>query len=109
MLAATGPISDLPPRPTASENSPPMVVVGGDEDWHHAAARGIDSGVQRAHAASRRSLAASMSTMAEFTAMPVSAMTPWGGQRQRIARDDEASTTPGEGQRHGDGMISGCQ
>ena len=75
--AATGPHSnDLPPSPTASENRPPMVVT-----------EVIRIGTTRRRAAytaacstpmpeASRSLAASISTMAEFTAMPVSAMTP---------------------------------
>ena len=77
ILEATGPqISDFPPSPTASENRPAMVVVVV-----------IRIGITRLRAAYTvacsgrmpalmRELAASIRTIALFTAIPVSAMIP---------------------------------
>jgi len=78
MLAATGPhSSDLPASPKASENSPAMVVpeVIRMAITRRRAAYSVACRVDMP--AVRRALAASISTMAALTAIPVSAITPY--------------------------------
>ena len=109
--AATGPqMSEWPPSPNASENRPAIVVV-----------LVMMIGTTRRRAANTiacstmipcllRTLAASISTIAELTAMPVSATTPYRVNSESGFPDmSSPNTTPVKASGTVARIIAGCQ